>query len=334
MTRKERVKYALAHKQTDITPYNVELTIDETARFTALTGVAPSEYSEFVGNHMEKAVCGSGSYINDNFYKDEFGVVWDRTTDKDIGMPDKYVLQSDSFDGYKFPEPDLAAVKARVKKLAESKTDCFKIAKVGMVLYERAWSMRGMENLMTDMYDNEDFVSALMSAITDYQLKIINAALKYNIDGVYFGDDYGSQIGLMFSDKLWRKFIKPNLARLFAPIKEKNRRVLFHSCGNISLILDDMVEIGLDCYQTVQPEVYNLKELKKRYAGKLAFWGAISTQQFLSTAKPAEVAPKIKETIAILGKNGGYICAPTHQVPGDVPPENIAAMLEYLKNQK
>jgi uroporphyrinogen decarboxylase len=84
----------------------------------------------------------------------------------------------------------------------------------------------------------------------------------------------------------------------------------------------------------VQSEIYDLKELKKRFKGRLAFYGALSTQQFLPFAKPEDVKAKTRETISILGTGGGYICSPTHQVPQDVPAENIMAMIEALKNNE
>ena len=333
MTKRERVKHALSHKETDFTPYNIELTSEAMRRFAAHTGVAAADFAEFAGNHIEKLSCNGGSWIKDGYFKDEWGVVWNRTVDKDIGVVEKYELPNANFDGYTFPEPDLKTIEARVKALSEDGRGRFKLAKVGVTLFERAWSLRGMENLMYDMYDDEAFVSELTARITDHNLKIVECALGYDVDGFYFGDDYGSQAGLMFSDALWRKYIKPNLSRLFKPIKARGLAIAFHSCGDISKILPDMVEIGLDCYQTVQPEIYDLEKLKAGYAGRLAFWGAVSTQQFLPTARPGEIAPLVKKTIGILGKGGGYICGPTHQVPHDVPPENITALISFLKNQ-
>ena len=130
---------------------------------------------------------------------------------------------------------------------------------------------------------------------------------------------------------LWRKFIKPCLARTFEPIKKKGLPIILHCCGNIEQILPDLIEIGLDVYQTVQPEIYDLEKLKKTYGHKLSFYGAISNQKTLAFVKPDELKTIIRKTIETLNIKGGYICAPTHQVQGDVTPENIMAMIDEIK---
>jgi len=331
MTKKERVQKALAHQNTDFVPYNIELTNGAMKRFTEKYGVSKADFFGFAGNHIEKIGYNGGETIKPGYFKDEFGVVWNRSGGDDIGVVEEYLLPEADLEGFKFPVINTADMALRTDMVLGNGIDSFKLAKIGMLLFERAWSLRGMENLLMDFYINEAFTEELFSKITDYNLTIINEAVNYPVDGFYFGDDYGQQNGLIMGPDLWRQFIKPQLKRTFAPIKEKGLPVCLHSCGNISDILEDLIEIGLDCYQTVQPEIYDLHGLKEKFGHHLSFYGAISTQQFLPFATPDEVTAKLHETIHILGKNGGYICAPTHQIPDDVPPENIMAMVETLK---
>lgn len=330
MTPKERVKAALEHRKTDITPYNIELTSAAMSAFTAKYNIKKEDFLAFAGNHIEKASYNGGEFVYPCFFKDEFGVVWNRSGGDDIGVVENYLLTKPELKDFKFPAINITNVERCTENLLTNGNDSFKLAKIGMLLFERAWSLRGMEELLMDFFVNEEFIEQLFATITDYNLTIINEVLKYPVDGFYFGDDYGQQNGLIMGVPLWQKYIKPQLARTFAPVKAKGLPVFLHSCGNIYDILDDLIEIGLDCYQTVQPEIYDLKLLKDNFGGRLTFYGAVSTQQFLPFAKPCEVKDKLKETIAILGKNGGYICAPTHQAPPDVPPENIMAMIETL----
>ena len=332
MNKRQRVEAALNHKTPDKVPYNVELTTEAMNRFTDYSGITSDKYFDLVGNHIEKCGYNGGSYIKPGYFKDEFGVLWNRSgPDKDIGVVAEYLLREAELKGYNFPSPDLYEVSKKTKAMTENGKDTFKLGKIGMTFFERAWSLRGMENLMCDFYENEAFTESLFKNILEYNLQIVNDALKFPIDGFYFGDDYGMQTGLMFSPDIFRKYLKPCLRALFEPIKAKGKKVMLHSCGNIERILPDLIEIGLDVYQTVQPEIYDLKKLKREFGKDLSFWGGISTQRDLPHLSTNEIQALTKETIQILGENGGYICGPTHQIPADVPPENISAMIEILK---
>jgi uroporphyrinogen decarboxylase len=166
-----------------------------------------------------------------------------------------------------------------------------------------------------------------------WHLKIIDIANEYPFDGFYFGDDWGQQKGLIMGPALWREFIKPRMKRMYERAKLNDKYIFQHSCGDIHEIFSDVIEIGLDCYQTFQPEIYNIEKVKNEYGKDLTFWGGISTQQLLPYATSDDVKKETIRIMRIMGKGGGYIAAPTHAVPGDVPPENILAMFEVFKNQ-
>jgi len=125
----------------------------------------------------------------------------------------------------------------------------------------------------------------------------------------------------------------PGLKQMFAKVNDAGKAVALHSCGNISEILGDLDDIGLDIYQTVQPEIYDLAKLKADHGKSLTFWGAISTQKTLPFVSPDELKDIIRKTMDTMGTDGGYIAAPTHGVPKDVPAENIIALVEVLKEQ-
>ena len=131
----------------------------------------------------------------------------------------------------------------------------------------------------------------------------------------------------------WRHFIKPRMARMYAKAKAAGKYVLQHSCGDCNEILPDLIEIGLDCYQTFQPEVYDIEKVKALYGDKLAFWGGVSTQRCLPYATPQGVKDEALRVAKILRKDGGYIWAPTHAIAFDVPPENILALAEVFHQQ-
>ena len=260
--------------------------------------------------------------------------MWDRSgADKDIGIIKEYILKEPELGNYRIPEPDLAYVDEITTKMIDENKDSYKFGKIGFSLFERAWSLRGLENFLADLASEEKFVCELFEQILEYNLKTIDRALTYDIDGFFVGDDYGQQRGLLMSPTTWRRFIKPCLAKMFEKVKSTGRTVALHSCGDLSSILGDLIDIGLDIYQTVQPEIYGLKEIKEQFGKHLTFWGGISTQRTLPYITPEEVKKVAVEAIKILGKGGGYIAAPTHQVPADVPVENILALVEAFKNQ-
>jgi uroporphyrinogen decarboxylase len=129
----------------------------------------------------------------------------------------------------------------------------------------------------------------------------------------------------------WRKFIKPRLARLFAPVRAAGKIVSLHSCGKVQELFDDLVEIGLNLFNPFQPEVMDVFGELRRRRGVLAFHGGLSIQRTLPFGTPSEVRQQTRRLIEA-GLEGGYIFAPSHEVPRDVPPENLAAMMEVVRS--
>lgn len=334
MTKRERVIAAVQHRRTDFVPYNIDFTYQEYEKVAKYLG--DDRFVEKIGNHISSVYYDGYLFElspGSGYWKDDFGVVWNRNgADKDIGVIDGFVIKEPDIDKYIFPMLDEKRLRNEYEALMNSKDDTFKFGSIGFSMFERAWTLRGMENLLMDMIAETEFVDELLDAITDYNLKIIDIALEYDIDGFHFGDDWGQQSGLIMGPKYWRRFIKPRMARMYEKVKSRGIIVSQHSCGDIHEIFPDLIEIGLDIYQTFQPEIYDLKKTKSQFGDRLTFWGGISTQKLLPFATPDEVKQVVRETIAIMGENGGYIAAPTHSVPGDTPAENIVALIEVFQH--
>lgn len=333
--KKERVIDAIHHKVTDKIPHTIEFTLDELKIICDALKMSSEEIFDFADNHMEKInLNAGGTWINEGFYKDEFGVIWDRTGfDKDIGVPAEVFFKDPNINMYEFPDVNEEAIRKELEAITNNSRDTFKIPKISYNLFERAWSLRGMQNILMDMYEEPLFTEKLLEKIFEFNMKRIAIALEYDIDGFYFGDDYGQQRGLIMGPKLWRKYIKPLLSQQYDAVKKAGKFVVQHSCGDNWAILPDFIEIGLDVYNTIQPEIYDIHKLKNEYGKDLSFWGAISNQKLLPYASPEEVKRVTKETMKILGEGGGYICSPTHRMPQDIPVENFLALVEVFKNQ-
>jgi len=335
MTRRERVKAAIRHEQTDIVPYNVSFTKQEYDKVADHLG--DRDFISGIGNHIKSVYYdGNLSEIGKGtgYWKDDFGVLWNRNgVDKDIGVIEGYVIEEPGSRGYVFPEIDEAGIRAEYAAMCESDDDMYRFGSIGFSLFERAWTLRGMENFLSDLVLYPGKAQELLEDITEYNLKIIDIALEFDIDGFHFGDDWGQQHGLIMGPVYWKKYIKPFVEKMYLRVKSKGLIVSQHSCGDIHEIFSDLIDAGLDVYQTFQPEIYDIKGIKDKFGKDLTFWGGISTQTLLPFALPEEVRRVTRQTMEILGREGGYIAAPTHSIPGDVPAENVMAMIEVLKNQ-
>jgi len=335
MTRRLLVISALEHEKTYPIPYHIDFTqqaLDNLIAYTKNKNIE-SDLGVYL-NYIQ--YWGWPTEIPDKpgYFRDEFGVIWNRSgVDKDIGVVDNPQIKNIKECDYKFPNCDEQRLRKEYEDLVSNKDDRFTMAGFGFCMFERAWSLMGMENVLMSMITDPDELDALFDQICNYYLHLVDIALEYDIDGVYFGDDWGQQRGLIMGPKHWRRFIKPRMARLYSRVKESGKYVIQHSCGDCSEILPDLIEIGLDCYQTFQPEIYDIVKIKNLYGDKLTFWGGISTQRYLPYASPNEVKEEVIYTIRVLCKNGGLIIAPTHAIPHDVPPENILAMLDVFQNQ-
>jgi len=335
MTKREIVIEALNHRETNPIPYTLGLThqMEEILRNAGIEEELKDSFGTFI----------MGSYYDGwpapipgrpGFFRDDFGVVWNRNgADKDIGTIDGFIINDPENITYTFPKVDIKKLRADIEWNVKNRQDRFVFASFGFTMFERAWTLMGMENCLMFMVDYPEAMETFFDRICDFFLELVDIALEYDIDGVHFGDDWGQQSGLIMGPGYWRRFIKPRMARLYARVKSKGKYVSQHSCGDCREIFSDLIEIGLDCYQTFQPEIYPIEEMKKLYGDKITFWGGLSTQQCLPQASPEEVKKEIVHLMKVLGKNGGYIIAPTHSVPHDVPAENILAAAEVFRNQ-
>ena len=332
MTKREVVRQVLEGKRPPYVPWNIGLTEEARAKLEQHFGLADLEgvlQNHFLG--LGNAI-GFFTDLGQNCVQDVFGVVWDRSIDRDIGNVKGCVLPEPTLAGYDFPDPLDRRFFADIPGLTEKLGDRFRVFQIGFSLYERAWTLRGWENLMMDFHDHPDFVNNLLNAIADYNVAQIKKALTYEIDAVYFGDDWGMQRGLQMGPRVWHTFIYPVLKRMYGVVRRAGKFVMIHSCGDVDELFDDLIEIGLNCFNPFQPEVMDVTSLLQRYRGRLAFHGGLSTQRTLPYGSTADVRRET-ETLLELGRDGGYIFAPAHDVEGDVPLESMLAFIEIVQRQ-
>lgn len=332
MQKREVVRLVLQGKRPPYVPWSMGFTKEAKEKLQRHYGCEDLEGP--LENHLVRLGSDMGFFedLDANRVRDVFGVVWDRSIDRDIGNVEGCVLPEPMLSAYEFPDPLDPQFFAEIPRRIARFPDRLRVFQIGFSLYERAWTLRGMANLMMDFLEHPRFVRELLRRIADYNIAQVREALKYDVDAIYFGDDWGQQHGLQMGPRLWREFIRPELARMYAVVREAGKFVMIHSCGDVDELFDELIEIGLNCFNPFQPEVMDVWSLVPRYRGRLAFYGGLSTQRTLPFGAPEQVRDETRRLLA-LGAAGGYIFAPAHDVEGDVPLENMLAAIEVLQGQ-
>lgn len=332
VSKREIVSMVLEGKRPPYVPWSFRFTKEAEDKLQRHLG--SGEIPSFVKNHLLELGSDIGFFtdLGDNLHRDVFGVTWDRSIDKDIGDVRGSLLAEPTLEGYEFPDPLDRRFFSDIEEKISNAPDCFRLYCLGFSLFERAWTFRGMENLMMDFILHPDFVHTLMETIADYNIAQIKEALNYDIDAVYFGDDWGQQQGLLMGYTIWKEFIQPQLKRMYGVVKGAGKRVFIHSCGDVRELFDDLIEIGVDCFNPFQPEVMDIHGIYKTYSSRLSFWGGLSVQKTLPFGTPDEVKAETQRLIA-MGREGRFILSPSHSVTGDVSLENMLTFIESVQVQ-
>ena len=293
--------------------------------------IAEAELPERLGNHLVRVDIDYRRPTNADGSTefDWWGAGWDTRTE---GYWHAFSPLKDSLDldRYPWPDPnDPAILRTAEQTILRRGGDYFVAPNLGMCLFERAWSLRGFDALLMDMVERTDWVEELLDRITEIQLSVSRRFVAAGVAGGYFGDDYGAQRAMLFSPRLWRRLIKPRLAKLFAVFVDAGLPVILHSDGDIRAILPDLVEIGLTTLNPVQPEVLEHAWLQKEYGAKLSFYGGVSTQGVLPGGTVEKVrAATLACAHALAPEGTGLVLGASHRMQSDIPPRNVEAMLD------
>jgi len=272
---------------------------------------------------------GDGTTLN------EFGMKM-RPTDLYVEVvepPLKDVASVADIEGYAFPDAyaegrfDIAA-----QEVAKYRDDYFIIGDCELSIFELAWQLTGLEKYMMALAMQEDWLDALSDRVEQWTTGIADQLVALGVDALWFGEDLGTQTSTLISPDMWRRTFKPRYVRLFEALRRKNPDliIIMHSDGAVAPLLDDFIEMGVDAYNPVQPNVpgSDPQELKERYGDSIAFFGGVDQQRLLPGGDPEAIRSAIQRLCETLGRGGGYLLAPAHIIQADVAPETVQVMIE------
>ncbi len=210
------------------------------------------------------------------------------------------------------------------------------IGDVETMFFELSWYMTGYEKFLMDLLTEAAYLPFLMDQIMHYIVEAGKVLLGLGIDILWCGDDFGTQKGMLIDPLTWRKQIKPRIKYMFEEFRrvQPDIKIAWHSCGSILPIIPDFIELGLDILNPIQPLAKGMDPafLKREYGKDLSFFGGIDVQELLPRGTPGMIKDEVRRRIEILGRDGGYIVAPAHNIQPDTPVDNVLAFFEAALN--
>ena len=354
MKPRDRVQMALNHEEPDRCPMQISFTPEFADRLrkdleiqghkvhNPHGGGNTYQVERALGQDMLLTSVGwaNSYYMDDKAYVDEWGVGWDvQPYETPYGTGNyteivKHPLADEvAISGYRPPDPhrpELYSDAAQV--VTHFKDDYWIVGVTVTTILETAWALRGLEQMLLDMALDPDIANALLDIPYHYHLAAARKLVELGVDMIWTGDDIGSQNEMMISPRMWRKYLKPRMANFISELKQINPqiKIAYHSDGNIKRIIPELIEIGVDVLNPVQPASMDPAQIKSEFGDRLCFWGSIDEQYTLPFGSAADVAAEVRTRMETIGRGGGLILAPTHHVQLDTPLENFWAMVNTI----
>lgn len=360
MKHRDRVEMALNHEAPDRCPMQISFTPEFASRLKQDMGLIDNDFHNPHGGGntyiMERALdedllltsvgWANSYYATDIYsqdgisYTDEWGVTWRNSPYETqfgtgyyteiVGHP---LADDQAMATYQPPDPTRPELYVEAERvIKEYKNEYWIVGVTVTTIFETAWALRGYEQTLLDFAIDPDLIEELFEIPFHYHLFAAKKLVDLGVDMIWLGDDVGGQHQMIISPDTWRKHLKPRLATFIATLKSINPtlKVAYHSDGNILPIIPDLIDIGLDVLNPIQPRSMDPAEVKQKYGDKLCFWGSVDEQYTLPFGTLADVAAEVRTRLETLGQIGGLILGPTHHVQLDTPLENFWAMVNAI----
>jgi uroporphyrinogen decarboxylase len=359
MKHRERVMMALNHEEPDRCPMQVSFTPEFARRLEAeLHPGANSVHNPHGGGNvygLERAldedmlltsVGWVNGYYQDGYqsvdsYQDEWGVLW-KTMEYETRFgkgrytePCGHPLQEDrALDTYASPDPtrpDLYVDADRA--MQQYQNEYWVVGVTPTTIFECAWALRGYEQLMIDMATDPDRANRVLDFPFRYHMAVTQRLTRMGVDMIWLGDDVGGQTSMLMSPQMWRAYLKPRMAELIASLREINPgiKIAYHTDGVVYPIIPELIEIGIDVLNPIQPLAMDPVKLKNEYGEVLCFWGSLDIQRTIPYGTPGDVRDEVLLRLRTIGRRGGLLIGPTHNLQLDTPLENFWAMIDTIR---
>lgn len=263
---------------------------------------------------------------------DIWGTGWQKEFPDVMGFPKGNPLADPaSLAGYRWPDPDDERIYGRIYLQADNKRNHNSVFLCGShrdTLWEKAYMLVGMENTMAYFYTEPEYAREILHRIMDFQLGIARHYERAGIEIACLGDDLGTQTSMILSPAIIDDFLMPEYRRLFGFYNTRNILINFHSCGHIEPLLERFISLGVNILNPVQATANNLAKVRAVTKGKMALHGGVSTGLVMDGPVTA-IRQAVRDAIRLLGKDGGYFCAPDQGMP--FPEEHMEAFREAVE---
>jgi uroporphyrinogen decarboxylase len=361
MKHRDRVLMALSHEEPDRCPLQISFTPEFASRLKDDLGLTDDDLHNPHGGGntyaLERALdedmlltsvgWANSYYATDTYsedgstYTDEWGVGWKNVAYETrfgtghyteiVGHP---LANDDAIDSYRPPDPQRPELYVEAARCIEEFGEEYWIVGVTVTtIWETAWALRGYEQALVDLALQPDVIERILDIPFHYHLIAAQKLVELGVDMIWIGDDVGAQQRMLISPDTWRRLLKPRLATFIATLKgmAPDVKIAYHSDGAIEPIVPDLIEIGLDVLNPVQPRCMDPARLKEAYGDNLCFWGSIDEQYTLPLGTSAQVREEVITRLRTLGRGGGLIIGPTHHVQLDTPLENFWVMVDTVR---
>ena len=242
-----------------------------------------------------------------------------------------------AIDGYLPPEPARPELYTEAERVIRNYKEEYWIVGVTVTtIFETAWALRGLDRILMDLIVDPKLANRILDIPDDYHRTAARRLVELGVDMIWIGDDMGGQKSMVISPGMWRRYFKPRMSRFISELKEINPdlKIAYHSDGNIWPIIPDLIEIGLDVLNPIQPACVNPAKVKEQFGDRLCFWGTIDEQRTLPFGTESEVRAEVLYRLQTIGKGGGLIIGPTHHVQLDTPLENFWSMVNTIRDTR